>query len=242
MVKRIVVTDKIRVQFSVDTQVQDARGITSLNWIKPRINIPTLWVQVPLFISHSLPAIFIIMKRWINRIICFIFGCEWFRSYEGPHSYKIGYFEFRCLRCGDQKEINFRPLLSFQYWKAIYKIFENQEKTNKAIERLENLIGVFGLEDGCKECVALAINEEMSRKEALNNVANLYYKSCFKHYPYPLNAVKPKLATDLPKPPPLTKEDMERIDKESTELVKAVGDHTKKMEEINGEDLRKIIK
>lgn len=49
---------------------------------------------------------------------------------------------------------------------------------------------------------------------------------------------KPKLATELPPPPPLTDADMEQIDKEARKLVEAVDAHTASLDRLNDADLR----
>lgn len=50
-----------------------------------------------------------------------------------------------------------------------------------------------------------------------------------------------KLATDLPKPPPLTEEDLQRLAEEGGKFVKAVEKETAGLEQLTGEDLAIVI-
>jgi hypothetical protein len=54
-------------------------------------------------------------------------------------------------------------------------------------------------------------------------------------------AEKTKLATGLPKPRELTKEDLERLAEEGRRLAKAVAESGAKMEQITGEDLAVVV-
>lgn len=51
----------------------------------------------------------------------------------------------------------------------------------------------------------------------------------------------PKLATDLPIPPELTDEDLERLNALGQKLAKRVGEESAKMEQLTGEDLAVVV-
>lgn len=57
----------------------------------------------------------------------------------------------------------------------------------------------------------------------------------------PENAIRAKIAKNIPKPKKLTEEDLIQIDKKSRKLVKDIEKHTKNMEKLTEEDLRVII-
>ena len=53
--------------------------------------------------------------------------------------------------------------------------------------------------------------------------------------------MKSKLATNLPPPPQLTDEELERLNALGQKLAKLVGEQTAKMEQLTGEDLAVIV-
>lgn len=50
-----------------------------------------------------------------------------------------------------------------------------------------------------------------------------------------------KLATNLPEPKRLSEEDLERLDRESQRLSRLVGEQTKNLERLTGDDMAVVI-